>query len=79
MKKGKTLAQEFCKCIKKVKKSLRNQNKKNGVSKKLETYEQGGIAICVKSVLQSKGKTLKKFHCKKTPVLKTQKLLHNKK
>ena len=77
MKKGKTLANEFCSCIKKVKKSLRNQNRKNGIikNKKLENYEQGGIAICVKSVLQSKGRTLKKFHCKKPPMLKTQSLL----
>ena len=75
MKKVKTQAVEFCSCIKKVKKSLRNQNRKKGIYKKLENYEQGGIAICVKSVLQSKGKTLKKFHCKKPPMLKTQKLL----
>lgn len=68
----KSLAKEFCSCIKKVKKSLRNQNKKNGIYKNLNNYEQGGIAICVKSMLQSKGKTLKKFHCKKTPMLKTQ-------
>jgi ribosomal protein L21E len=78
MKKGKTQAEEFCSCIKKVKKSLRNQNRKNRIivkNKKLNNYEKGGIAICVKSVLQSKGRTLKKFHCKKTPMLKTQKLL----
>jgi hypothetical protein len=31
MKKGKTLAQELCSCIKQVKKSLKNQNKQNGV------------------------------------------------
>ena len=63
-----------------MKKSLRNQNRKNRKNriiknKKMENYEQGGIAICVKSVLQSKGRTLKKFHCKKPPMLKTQKLL----
>ena len=80
----KSQPQEFCSCIKKVKKSLRNQNKKNGKkygkkyginkSKNLNEYEQGGIAICVKSMLQSKGRTLKKFHCKKPPMLKTQKM-----
>ena len=72
MKKGKTQAEEFCSCIKKVKKSLKNQNRKNKIFKNLNDYEQGGIAICVKSMLQSKGRTLKKFHCKKPPKLKTQ-------
>ncbi len=73
MKKSKTQAEEFCSCIKKVKKSLKNQNRKNGKNtKNLNEYEKGGIAICVKSMLQSKGRTLKKFHCKKPPMLKTQ-------
>ena len=72
MKKSKTQAEEFCSCIKKVKKSLKNQNRKNKIFKNLNDYEQGGIAICVKSMLQSKGRTLKKFHCKKPPMLKTQ-------
>lgn len=75
MKKGKKAADEFCSCIKKVKKSLRNQNRRKGIYKKVNDYEQGGIAICVKSMLQSKGRTLKKFHCKKSPMLKTQSLL----
>ena len=67
----KSLAKEFCSCIKKVKKSLRNQNKNK---KNMNEYEKGGIAICVKSMLQSKGKTLKKFQCSKHPMLKIQKL-----
>jgi hypothetical protein len=67
--KRKLKADNFCHCIKKVKKSLRNQN---SVKKNIEEYEQPAIAICVKSMLQSKGRTLKKFHCKKPPMLKTQ-------
>ena len=71
----KSLAKEFCSCIKKVKKSLKNQNKKNKINQiNQNKYEQGGIAICVKSMLQSRGKTLKKFHCKKHPIIQTQKL-----
>ena len=47
---------DFCKCIKSVRKTV--QPKKG-------TKEQAAIAICVKSVLQTKGKTLRKFNCKK--------------
>jgi hypothetical protein len=51
----------FCSCIKKVQKTLK-------------TKEEGrAIAICVKSVLQSRGKTLRSFRCRGTPKLVTQK------
>ena len=42
----------FCSCIKKVRKTLKSRK------------ESGAIAICVTSVLQGKGRTLKKFRCK---------------
>ena len=42
----------FCSCIKKVRKTLKQRT------------ESGAIAICVKSVLQKHGRTLKKFRCK---------------
>ena len=47
---SKILTKKFCECIQKVK------------SRKIN--ESGAIAICTKSVLQTKGKTLKKFRCR---------------
>jgi hypothetical protein len=55
-----TQKNRFCKCIKAV--------KAKGIG------EQQAIAICVKSVLHTKGKTLKKFKCGKKGRLVTQKL-----
>lgn len=62
MKGGKyeSLSQKLCGCIKKVKKTYKNTNKKRA------------IPICVKSVLQTKGKTIKKFSCRNGPKLETQ-------
>jgi hypothetical protein len=40
----------FCSCIKKVRKTRKNESR--------------AIPICVHSVLQKRGRTLKKFHCK---------------
>lgn len=58
----------FCSCIKKVSRTVKTRNG----SKK----EQSAIAICVKSVLQSRGRTLRKFKCKNVkPFVQTQKLL----
>ena len=45
----------FCKCIKKVRRYIKPIK---------GTKESAAIAICVKSVLQSKGKTLRKFKCR---------------
>jgi hypothetical protein len=50
----------FCSCIKKVRKSFKK--------------ESPAIAICVKSVLQTKGKTLRRFTCGKKPKVITQKM-----
>ena len=55
----------FCGCIKKVRKTLKNGTRK--------AKESRAIAICVKSVLQSRGRTLKSFRCGKPAFLKTQK------
>lgn len=55
--------ERFCSCIKKVKKTLK--------ARKGSTPEQGAIAICTKSVLQSKGRTLKKLKCR-DGILETQ-------
>ena len=61
-----TISKKFCRCIKHVRRTIK------GVR---GSKEQVAIAICVKSVLGSRGKTLKKFKCGKKPQLTTQKLL----
>jgi hypothetical protein len=52
---SKKLTNNFCRCIKKVSKKIKPRS---------GTKEQAGIAICTKSVLQTKGKTLRKFKCR---------------
>lgn len=52
-------ASRFCSCIKKVSKTLKMRRSKSA-------KESIAIAICVKSVLQTRGKTLKKFKCRGT-------------
>ena len=54
--------QRFCKCIKKVRKTVKN--------------EKGPIAICVSSVLQTRGRTLKRFTCGRKGRVITQKVKH---
>ena len=64
------LASSFCHCIKRVRKSVRLPRKKYPSLRKRK--ESAAIAICVKSVLHSKNKTLKRFTCKKKPYLLTK-------
>jgi hypothetical protein len=68
---NKKLAKSLCSCIKQVRRTvkLRKGSVRGSVGK-----EQAAIGICVKSVLQTRGKTLRKFKCtgKKGPVLETQ-------
>lgn len=55
---------KFCACIKKVRKTVKATR---------GTKEQAAIAICVKSVLQTRKRTLKKFTCKNgKPNVQTQ-------
>lgn len=60
----KSLLQKFCGCIKKV---------RNTIKIKKGTKEKAAIAVCTKSVLQTKGKTLKKFSCRNEKLI-TQKM-----
>jgi len=60
----KKTAKKLCTCIKAVRKTIKARP---GISK-----EKGAIAICVKSVVQKKRSTLKKFKCGKKPSLITQ-------
>ena len=54
----KLLTQTFCRCIKKVRNYIKPIIK--GQSK-----ESAAIAVCINSVLKTKGKTLRKFSCRK--------------
>ncbi len=56
------LAAHFCRCIKAV------APKFGGMSR----GEGAAIAICVKSILHSRGKTLKRFRCKEGASITTQ-------
>lgn len=69
MPRKKSLATSFCHCIKHVRKTvkLRPKQKLSNIAK-----EKAAIGICVTSVLHTKGKTLKRFTCKKKPYLITQ-------
>ncbi len=58
------LAAHFCRCVKAV------APKFGGLVK----GEGAAIAICVKSILQTKGKTLKKFRCKEGASISVQRL-----
>lgn len=64
------LAADFCRCIKKVRKTIKLRP---GVKKTDTAKEAAAIAVCVQSVLQTKGKTLKRFRCGKKMTLSTQK------
>ena len=64
------LAAEFCRCVKKVRKTIQLRP---GVKKTDAAKEAAAIGVCVKSVLQTRGKTLKRFRCGKKTTLTTQK------
>ncbi len=66
------MAADFCRCIKKVQKTIKLRP---GVKKTSAAKEAAAIAVCVNSVLQTKGKTLKRFRCGKKMQLTTQKRL----
>lgn len=58
---------KFCACVKAVRRTVK-LNKKYA-----QTKEGAAIAICTKTLLFPKGKTLKKFNClKKKGTFKTQ-------
>ena len=66
----KSLATSLCHCIKKVRKTVRPRNKRKNPS--FKEREKAAIGICVRSVLQTRGKTLKRFKCGKKPFLITK-------
>ena len=62
-------AGKFCNCVKSVRRYVKPKTGKGPAAK-----EGAAIAICTKSVLQTRGKTLRKFSCKKGAKLQTQSL-----
>jgi hypothetical protein len=68
-----SLTKNFCHCVKKVRRSIKLRT---GQKRTKGARESAAIAVCVKSVLQTKGLTLKKVRClpKKKARLFTQKL-----
>jgi hypothetical protein len=69
---NKALGKKLCECIKKVRRTVKLR--KTAVTKGPAglAKESAAIGICVKSVLQTRGKTLKRFSCDKQPKLTTQ-------
>ena len=68
-----TLAAKFCRCIKAVRASVRLRK---GSGKGPLAKEQAAIAICTSRMLQTRGRTLRRFSCTKKggPMLSTQKM-----
>ena len=58
---------KFCKCVKAVRRTVK-LNKKYAKSK-----EGAAIAICTRTILFPRGRTLKKLRCEKKGKLTTQK------
>ena len=54
-------AERFCDCIKQVRQTVKTRK---GSPRGIAGKGQAAIAICVKSVLQTRGRTLKKFRCR---------------
>lgn len=63
------MAKKFCRCIKQVRKTVRAR----GPKQTMKAKESAAIGICTKTVLQRKGRTLKRFKCTPKPSLQTQK------
>ena len=65
------LTKDFCRCIKKVRSYIKPRDSQDSQG----SVESAAIAVCIKSVLQTKGKTLQKFSCRKGKLF-TQKKKH---
>ncbi len=62
---NKTMAKKYCKCIGAVRRKMRGT---------MKARESAAIGICTKSILQTRGRTLRKFTCGSRPKLLTQKM-----
>lgn len=68
-RKHRTQADKFCSCIKKVRAKIQLRP---GQSKTRRSKESAAIGTCVKALLQTKGRTLKRFRCQDGAYLQTQ-------
>ena len=68
------LTKDFCRCIKKVRSYIKPRDSQDSQDSQ-GSVESAAIAVCIKSVLQTKGKTLRKFSCRKGKLF-TQKKKH---
>jgi hypothetical protein len=68
--KSASLSSKFCRCVKKVAKTIKLRK---GQKKTASAKESAAIAVCTTSILHTRGRTLKKFSCKKGAKLQTQK------
>jgi len=79
---------KFCSCITQVRTTIKlrpgqkNKGKKQGKKQEKKQVqkqkESAAIGTCIKSVLWSRGRTLRKFRCKgKKPFVRTQKKFKN--
>ena len=67
-----TLRDRFCRCIKAVRTTIKPRNitrKAAAVTATATAKESAAIAVCVRSVLGARGKTLRKFSCRKKQLL----------
>ena len=53
---------DFCHCVKKVRQTIKLRRGQKATAK-AKAKESAAIAICTKSVLQTRGLTLKKVRC----------------
>ncbi len=68
------LLKKLCHCIKQVRKTVKTKGSKESTA---IGKESAAIGICVKSVLHRRGKTIKRFSCKKKELI-TRKRKNNK-
>lgn len=72
VKRHRTQAERFCSCVKQVRKTVKLRK---GSGRGAAAKEGAAIAICTKSLLQRKGRTLRRVRCKPSkggPRLETQ-------
>jgi hypothetical protein len=55
-----SLTKNFCHCVKKVRKTIKLRR---GSPRTKQEKESAAIAVCTKSVLQSRGLTMRKVRC----------------
>ena len=65
-----TLSDRFCRCIKAVRTTIKPRNlTRKAAAATATAKESAAIAVCVRSVLGARGKTLRKFSCRKKQLL----------